>query len=151
MKLIERFAFYERTNNVPAGSYASTPVLTVDVNFNLILTGVYISVLAEDTVTNQAIDAAAHLYVPVPISNLDSPGITVTTYQRQASASAKTGRAGFTECHHNLEAGLTMSPNISLRLFTVTANIIAVRTVVGLRYLCPEDYLSIEGRLLSPQ
>ena len=144
MNWLTRYSPFARSFSAGAGIYTgNTPLVLTTGSFPIILTGLVVGVNCFDSVTSQFINGG--FYVDIGIDpKRDNPGLQNPTLSSDTY---------YSTLAHGINEGLykTMSPvepftvNTFFFLESVTANIISCWTSVRFRYMCPEDYLSVEG------
>ena len=152
MKLIQRYAVLNRAYNIAAGTYTGSNTIDPTIKFNLIVNSLNVSSQTRDNVTGQNIEGSYSI-----VWNLGSgaflesnPGIDVVAAFRGNIGNHFSNGWVHIDCYQYCAQYSTQRFTCAARLNTVTANAInhEFRIVIG--YLCPEDYLSMDGLAAKP-
>lgn len=149
MKKITRVARLNATKTLTAGAYtAGATAPAVVATFNLLITGIYISAVCIDSVTAQLLEGAARVQASVEVI-ANNPGLS--SAQLSQLMYAPMGAQSFFQVHYPLGAGESLTLTTIFYLPVVTANDVTGNCSMTVVYECPEDYLSIDGLLISPK
>ena len=145
MKMIQRYTHSTRQSNAAAGVYTTSSSGTLTAKFNLIINRLEISAYAFDQVTNQAIDNVTRINLVFTGSVAkDQPGF-IDSHGISPLAVSKSGTYSNLHLYKSIAAGEVITCGSVVYLYAVTGNIISVVNNWAVGYLCPEDYLSVEG------
>jgi len=143
MKMIERFAHVYNAATIAAGVYSGTDTTVLITQFNIIVTGMVFSHHVYDGTTLQQISGVSYCR-PSFNAKRDNPAITgadIVRYQQYV-------QTGF-NVHFPMYVHLSASEQFTIffgaYVNAVTANNLTAQWNTTIKYLCPEDYLSVEG------
>ena len=147
MKLIQRYHSVYRSPQAAAGVYYVSVSSTLTTLFNLIVNSVSLGYVAYDDVTDQFIDSVGQFSVSLPIAD---PGLSDTGARISPSAHCRGGDQSEINVYSEVAAGGTFGTSLGVFLASVTANPININARYIIGYLCPEDYLSVDGFASQP-
>jgi len=147
IKLIKRYLAVYRNHTIAVGSYYGSSSITITAKFNITLESIQLGTRVYDSVTSQSVDSFSFVDFSLQTPNpaLDTSG-TVTN----PTVSCFNGQEAKLELCYNMSAGEVITMACQTHLNAVTANsfIAWYKFLVG--YLCPEDYLSVDGFAAIP-
>ena len=119
----------------------------------MIVNSITCGIIAKDNVTDMMIEAQVRMiWGGLSQAYWCNPGVEFSAAAAEAfpQVFAATAKPNRVECYVEVPANYYSTFNVYVNLATVTINAIRIDTFVTFGYLCPEDYLSVDGFAVSP-